>query len=133
MHTEKLLPCPAGRKVYSRALELLLQALTAPTLVANAITVNCFKKYVLVSLIHSGECLKHGSSSCSSSRGWGCRSAAGGVVSGQCHRVCRWVSGVAKVRSVWFAFGTFLNQAMACKVGGHGCSLGRVDMWIWQQ
>jgi len=43
-----------GRKVYSRALELLLQALTAPTLVANAITVNCFKKYVLVSLIHSG-------------------------------------------------------------------------------
>lgn len=34
---------------------MLLQGLTAPTFVVNAITVAIYKKYVLVSLIHNGE------------------------------------------------------------------------------
>ncbi len=46
---------PSGRKRYARALELLVQALSAPTLVSNAITLACYRKYVLVALIHSGE------------------------------------------------------------------------------
>jgi len=47
--------CPvAGRKRYSDALQLLLQALTAPTMVVNAITMTCYKLYVLVSLIYTG-------------------------------------------------------------------------------
>lgn len=45
----------AGRKRYSEALQLLLQALTAPTMVVNAITMTCYKLYVLVSLIHTGK------------------------------------------------------------------------------
>lgn len=53
--TEPLTACFAGRKQYPEALQLLLQALTAPTMVVNAITVAAFKKYTLVSLIHSGE------------------------------------------------------------------------------
>ena len=44
----------AARRQYSRALDLLLQALTAPTMVVNAITMAAYKKYVLVSLIHKG-------------------------------------------------------------------------------
>jgi len=43
-----------GRKRYSDALQLLLQALTAPTMVVNAITMTCYKLYVLVSLIYTG-------------------------------------------------------------------------------
>lgn len=43
-----------GRRHYARALELLLTALTAPTMVLNAITVACLKKFMLVSLIHAG-------------------------------------------------------------------------------
>ncbi|PSC73531.1 COP9 signalosome complex subunit 3 [Micractinium conductrix] len=43
-----------GRRRYAHALELLLTALTAPTMVPNAITAACAKKYMLVSLIHSG-------------------------------------------------------------------------------
>ena len=45
---------PPGRKQWSRALELWLQAVTAPTFVGNAITVACYHKYVLASLIHAG-------------------------------------------------------------------------------
>lgn len=48
------LPCP-GRKEWPRALELLMLALTAPCLVNNAIILDCYKLYVLVSLIHGGE------------------------------------------------------------------------------
>jgi COP9 signalosome complex subunit 3 len=43
-----------GRRRYARALELLLTAVTAPTMVLNAITVACLKKYMLVSLLQSG-------------------------------------------------------------------------------
>lgn len=43
-----------GRKKYGEALQLLLQALTAPTMVVNAITMTCYKKYVMVSLMHIG-------------------------------------------------------------------------------
>lgn len=43
-----------GRKRYDTALCLFLTALTAPTAVVNAITVACYKKYVLVSLLHKG-------------------------------------------------------------------------------
>jgi hypothetical protein len=50
-----LLPCSsAGRKQLSRALELFLQGLTAPTMVCSAITAATYKKYSLVSLIHTG-------------------------------------------------------------------------------
>jgi hypothetical protein len=45
----------AGRKQLPRALELFVQGLTAPTLVCSAITAAVYKKFVLVSLIHSGE------------------------------------------------------------------------------
>ena len=37
------------------SLELLLVALTAPMAGGNAIVVTAYKKYVLVSLIHTGE------------------------------------------------------------------------------
>ena len=40
---------PACRRRYAHALELLLTALTAPTMVPNAITAACAKKYVQVS------------------------------------------------------------------------------------
>ncbi|KAK9809877.1 hypothetical protein WJX72_000853 [[Myrmecia] bisecta] len=43
-----------GRKSYAQALDLLLQGLTAPTMVVNAITLAAYKKYALVSLIHQG-------------------------------------------------------------------------------
>jgi hypothetical protein len=45
----------AGRKQLSRALELFLQGLTAPTYVCSAITAATYKKYAVVSLIHTGE------------------------------------------------------------------------------
>ena len=51
--------CGSGRKHYREALQLLLQALTAPTMVVNAITVAAYKKFVLVHLIHSGEARLH--------------------------------------------------------------------------
>jgi hypothetical protein len=44
----------AGRKQLPRALELFLQGLTAPSMVCSAITAATYKKYVLVSLIHTG-------------------------------------------------------------------------------
>jgi hypothetical protein len=47
--------CGAGRRRYAAALEQFLQALTAPSMVVNAITVAAYKKYVLVSLLHAGE------------------------------------------------------------------------------
>lgn len=47
-------PSPAGRKALPRALELFLQGLTAPTMVCSAITAATYKKYALVSLIHTG-------------------------------------------------------------------------------
>ncbi|KAL4424036.1 hypothetical protein ABPG75_001337 [Micractinium tetrahymenae] len=43
-----------GRRRYAHALELLLTAITAPTLVLNAITLACLKKFTLVSLLHAG-------------------------------------------------------------------------------
>lgn len=43
-----------GRHRYPEALHMLLQGLTAPTYVTNAITVATWKKYALVSLIHTG-------------------------------------------------------------------------------
>lgn len=46
---------PPCRRRYSRALQLLLTALTAPTMVLNAITVACLKKYILVQLLTAGE------------------------------------------------------------------------------
>ena len=49
-----LLPHFPCRRRYSRALQLLLTAITAPTMVVNAITVACLKKYVLISLLHTG-------------------------------------------------------------------------------
>ncbi|KXZ54866.1 hypothetical protein GPECTOR_4g938 [Gonium pectorale] len=58
-----------GRKQHARALELLLQAVTAPSLAGNAIVAAAYKKYVLVCLIHAGalqplpkftsSCVKH--------------------------------------------------------------------------
>lgn len=47
-------PAHTRRRRYPRALELLLTALTAPTMVLNAITVACLKKFMLLSLVHSG-------------------------------------------------------------------------------
>ena len=44
----------AGRKQYAQALQLFLNALTAPTMVVSAITMAIFKKFMLVSLIHHG-------------------------------------------------------------------------------
>ncbi|PNW71934.1 hypothetical protein CHLRE_16g671100v5 [Chlamydomonas reinhardtii] len=46
-----------GRKQHARALELLLQALTAPAVVGNAIVAAAYKKYVCVCLIHAGQLL----------------------------------------------------------------------------
>jgi COP9 signalosome complex subunit 3 len=43
-----------GSKRFARSLELLLQAMTAPAVVANAIVIAAYKKLVLVSLIHTG-------------------------------------------------------------------------------
>ena len=43
-----------GRRRYARAMELLGTAITAPTMVLNAITVACLKKYLLLGLIHNG-------------------------------------------------------------------------------
>ncbi len=45
----------AGRKQWRRALELLLCALTAPSQAGNAIVLDCYKHYVLASLIAHGE------------------------------------------------------------------------------
>ena len=45
----------AGRRRYPEALHMFLQGLTAPTFVVNAITIATYKKYALVSLIHSGK------------------------------------------------------------------------------
>ena len=39
---------------YADALELFLYGLTAPTMVLNAITMCSYKKYILVSLLHTG-------------------------------------------------------------------------------
>ena len=44
----------AGLKEHEKALTMFLFALTAPTMVVNAITMAAFRKHVLVSLIHSG-------------------------------------------------------------------------------
>ncbi|GFR52513.1 hypothetical protein Agub_g15070, partial [Astrephomene gubernaculifera] len=46
-----------GRKQYPRALELLLQCLTAPAVAGNAIVAAAYKKYVLVCLLHAGQLL----------------------------------------------------------------------------
>ncbi|KAL0040703.1 hypothetical protein WJX79_002309 [Trebouxia sp. C0005] len=43
-----------GRRKYPEALHMFVQGLTAPTFVVNAITIATYKKYALVSLIHSG-------------------------------------------------------------------------------
>ncbi|KAL4423543.1 hypothetical protein ABPG77_006566 [Micractinium sp. CCAP 211/92] len=43
-----------GRRRYAHALDLLLTAITAPTMVLNAITLACLKKFMLVSLVHAG-------------------------------------------------------------------------------
>lgn len=43
-----------GRKQHGRALELLLQSVTAPTNVVSAIAMAAYRKYVCVSLIHLG-------------------------------------------------------------------------------
>lgn len=45
----------AGRRKYPEALHMFVQGLTAPTFVVNAITIATYKKYALVSLIHSGK------------------------------------------------------------------------------
>ena len=45
----------AARKRYPEALECLLVALTAPSMVTNAIVVAAFKKWTLVNLIHNGK------------------------------------------------------------------------------
>lgn len=45
---------PRRRRRHPRALQLLLAALTAPTLLLSAITVACLKKFMLLSLVGSG-------------------------------------------------------------------------------
>ena len=45
----------AGLKEHAKALAMFLFALTAPTMVVNAITMAAFRKHVLVSLIHTGQ------------------------------------------------------------------------------
>ena len=45
----------AGLKDHVKALAMFLFALTAPTMVVNAITMAAFRKHVLVSLIHTGQ------------------------------------------------------------------------------
>ncbi|CAM8942062.1 unnamed protein product [Rhodiola kirilowii] len=44
-----------GLKQFPRALELLHNVITAPMSIMNAIAVEAFKKYILVSLIHNGQ------------------------------------------------------------------------------
>jgi hypothetical protein len=44
-----------ARKRYPEALECLLAALTAPSMVTNAIAVAAFKKWTLINLIHNGK------------------------------------------------------------------------------
>ncbi|KAL5991110.1 COP9 signalosome complex subunit 3 [Asimina triloba] len=44
-----------GLKRFRKALEFLHNAVTAPMMVLNAIAVEAYKKYVLVSLIHTGQ------------------------------------------------------------------------------
>lgn len=44
----------SARKQHARALELFVLGLAAPTHAFNAITAATFKKYVLVSIIHTG-------------------------------------------------------------------------------
>lgn len=46
--------CCCCRRRYGRALELLLSALSAPTLVLSAITVACLKKWMLLHLLDRG-------------------------------------------------------------------------------
>lgn len=45
-----------GRKQLPRALQLLLQGLTAPTMASSAITAMTYRKYVLACLLHHGAC-----------------------------------------------------------------------------
>lgn len=44
-----------GQKRFRKALELLLNVVTAPMTTINAIAVEAYKKYILVSLIHNGQ------------------------------------------------------------------------------
>ncbi|XP_022895068.1 COP9 signalosome complex subunit 3 [Olea europaea var. sylvestris] len=44
-----------GQKKFSKALELLHNVVTAPMSILNAIVVEAYKKYILVSLIHVGQ------------------------------------------------------------------------------
>ncbi|ESQ41388.1 hypothetical protein EUTSA_v10013615mg [Eutrema salsugineum] len=44
-----------GRKRFQKALELLFNVVTAPMHLVNAIAVEAYKKYILVSLIHNGQ------------------------------------------------------------------------------
>ncbi|CAI9763144.1 unnamed protein product [Fraxinus pennsylvanica] len=44
-----------GQKKFSKALELLHNVVTAPMSVLNAIAIEAYKKYILVSLIHLGQ------------------------------------------------------------------------------
>ncbi|KAK9272295.1 hypothetical protein L1049_002666 [Liquidambar formosana] len=44
-----------GQKHFRKALELLHNVVTAPMSIINAITVEAYKKYILVSLIHHGQ------------------------------------------------------------------------------
>lgn len=44
-----------GLKQFGKALESLQRAITAPATVLNAITIEAYKKYILVSLIHNGQ------------------------------------------------------------------------------
>ncbi|KAG8482964.1 hypothetical protein CXB51_022010 [Gossypium anomalum] len=46
-----------GKKWFQKALELLHNVVTAPMSTVNAIAVEAFKKYILVSLIHHGQLL----------------------------------------------------------------------------
>ncbi|XP_042514665.1 COP9 signalosome complex subunit 3-like [Macadamia integrifolia] len=44
-----------GQKLFRKAMELLHNVVTAPMSTTNAIAVEAFKKYILVSLIHNGQ------------------------------------------------------------------------------
>ncbi|XP_043705970.1 COP9 signalosome complex subunit 3-like isoform X2 [Telopea speciosissima] len=44
-----------GQKLFRKARELLLNVVTAPMSTTNAIAVEAYKKYILVSLIHNGQ------------------------------------------------------------------------------
>lgn len=48
-----------GLKKYEKALELLHNVVTSPMTTLNAIAVEAYKKYILVSLIHSGQFSTH--------------------------------------------------------------------------